>query len=549
MSYKSIKTASLLKDSDDQRTNQRKKNMLLIVLQYLHDEGYINSAETLGKETNLNLSKYEVCDNINLETILMDFEAYYHVKFNRYPKISKKIDLPDVSIRPHGNSCPAKRVSNFVKDSNKHNGDGKIDATLPRINSYNCKKVSHSNLDDFQNLNQLKVKPTMSSSTNGNSQENLNNNYESNKLLPIVGQPLLNGKTFVNDKTEGVDCKQILHSTMKINQCSNYNDNVEDRLLKPLGGYIGYSSEWKELAQVVSRDIYLQNPNVNWTDIIGLENAKNIVKESVVYPIKFPQFFTGILSPWKGLLLYGPPGTGKTLLAKAIATECKTTFFNISASTIVSKWRGDSEKLVRVLFELARFHAPSTIFLDEIDALMGERGGPNGEHEGSRRMKTELLVQMDGLAKSNDLVFLLAASNLPWELDHALLRRLEKRILIGLPNLEARKSMFEHHLPPVVCPEDNNRTKLLADLNYNDLASLTDGYSGSDIYVVCKEAAMRPLRKVFSILENSKIEDELHISLETITTSDVKWVLSRTKPSANKLLGKFLKWQSEYESS
>ena len=132
------------------------------------------------------------------------------------------------------------------------------------------------------------------------------------------------------------------------------------------------------------------------------------------------------------------------MLAKAVATECQTTFFNISASSLVSKWRGDSEKLVRVLFELARYHAPSTIFLDELEALMSSRGGVSSsggsnEHEGSLRMKTELLIQMDGLARTDDLVFVLAASNLPWELDPAMLRRLEKRILVQLPSHDARK--------------------------------------------------------------------------------------------------------------
>merc|ERR1712048_81572 len=213
----------------------------------------------------------------------------------------------------------------------------------------------------------------------------------------------------------------------------------------------------------------------------------------------YPQLFTGLLAPWKGVLLFGPPGTGKTLLAKAVATECETTFFNISASTVVSKWRGDSEKLIRVLFDLAKHHQPSTIFIDELDSLMSARGGGDGEHEGSRRMKTELLIQMDGLLReSKDQVFLLAASNLPWDLDSAMLRRLEKRILVNLPTADAREAMFRTHMP-----------EGFADgLDYAKLAGLTQDWSGSDIRLLCKEAAMNPLRRLMTEVESCEKKAE-----------------------------------------
>ncbi|XP_058200966.1 uncharacterized protein LOC131315791 isoform X2 [Rhododendron vialii] len=301
------------------------------------------------------------------------------------------------------------------------------------------------------------------------------------------------------------------------------------------------SAEMRTLGESLSRDIIRGNPDVKWESIKGLENAKRLLKEAVVMPIKYPKYFTGLLSPWKGILLFGPPGTGKTMLAKAVATECNTTFFNISASSIVSKWRGDSEKLVKVLFELARHHAPSTIFLDEIDAIITQRGEGRSEHEASRRLKTELLIQMDGLTRTDDLVFVLAATNLPWELDAAMLRRLEKRILVPLPEPEARRAMFEELLPS---PSDEEK------LPYDLLVEKTEGYSGSDIRLVCKETAMQPLRRLMSVLEESHEvvpEDDLP-KVGPIKPEDIEVALKNTRPSAHLHAHRYDKFNTDYGS-
>ena len=304
------------------------------------------------------------------------------------------------------------------------------------------------------------------------------------------GSPFALGGTSVKlqpakDKFVSQNKEQINHDEVPV---------VNQRLLKPLPNF-GGDMELRALGETIQRDILQTSPDIKWDDVIELEEAKRLLKEAVVMPLKYPQLFTGLLSPWCGILLYGPPGTGKTMLAKAVASECNTTFFNISASSIVSKYRGDSEKLIRVLFELARYHAPSTVFMDEIDSIMSSRGsgdGAGGEHEGSRRMKTELLIQMDGLSRGEEHVFVLAASNLPWDLDSALLRRLEKRVLVPLPGKVARLKMLQMHM---------GSQKVEEGLDLQGCANATDGYSGADIKLLCKEAAMRPVRRLLLKLD------------------------------------------------
>lgn len=262
---------------------------------------------------------------------------------------------------------------------------------------------------------------------------------------------------------------------------------------KPVASTTGSSSgkqvdkEADKLADQLSSAIVTETPDVHWDDVAGLNYAKQSLQECAILPVKFPKLFAGKgRQPWRGILLYGPPGTGKSYLAKAVATEAKSTYFSVSASDLVSKWQGESERLVKTLFEMAREKKPSIIFIDEIDSIAGERS--DNESESTRRIKTEFLVQMQGVGKGNDGVLVLGATNTPWSLDSAVRRRFEKRIYIGLPDASARETMFKLHMGDT----PNNLTP--ADFQW--LAQNSHKFSGADCGVCVRDAIMEPVRKI-----------------------------------------------------
>lgn len=288
-------------------------------------------------------------------------------------------------------------------------------------------------------------------------------------------------------------CDQYLERAEKIKNYLHNKDNKK-KPVKDGGSNKNKNSnsddeddESKKFQDKISSAILMEKPNVKWDDVAGLEGAKESLKEAVILPVKFPQLFVGKRKPWRGILLFGPPGTGKSFLAKAVATEAdNSTFLSVRSSDLVSKWLGESEKLVKNMFEVARQQRPAIIFIDEVDSLCSARS--ENESESARRIKTEFLTQMDGVGADTDNVLVLGATNLPWALDSAIQRRFEKRIYIPLPEAPARSLMFKLHL--------GDTPNELTENDFKILGAKAEGYSGADINIVVREALMQPVRKV-----------------------------------------------------
>jgi vacuolar protein-sorting-associated protein 4 len=267
--------------------------------------------------------------------------------------------------------------------------------------------------------------------------------------------------------------------------------------------------------------------NIHWEDIGGLELAKQMLQQTVIMPIKFPNLFSGDSGrqPWRSILLYGPPGTGKSQLARAVATESSSKFYSISSAELLSKYLGQSEKLIAGFFEMCRHSTPAIIFIDEIDSLCSTRS--EQDNEASSRTKTQFLAQIDGVGKDLTGLLLLAATNIPWALDQGMRRRFNKRLFIGLPDKKSRCQMFRIHLKPV-------KNVKLSDDEVEKLAVMSEGYSGSDVKNSVQAAIMTPITRVQSatsfVIDGNGMYSPVS-SASSISTSSIHNITWRDVPN------------------
>ncbi len=283
--------------------------------------------------------------------------------------------------------------------------------------------------------------------------------------------------------------------------------------------------------------VVTEKPEVNWTEVVGLDTAKKAVKEAIVYPVQRPDLFP--LGWPRGILLFGPPGCGKTLLAAAVATEIDATFYSIDAASIMSKWLGEAEQNVAKLFGSARKSStegkPAIVFVDELDSLMGQHQNEVG---GEIRVRNQFLKEMDGIVdKGKNLhVYVIGATNKPWDLDWAFIRRFQKRILVPLPDHHTRLMMLKLY---------TTNLQIARDVDLHELARLSEGFSGSDIRDVCQAAQLSLIGEFF---ESGKAMDK-DAKPRFLTMTDFRQILEARKPSVSlDMLSQYNRWFEAFKA-
>jgi SpoVK/Ycf46/Vps4 family AAA+-type ATPase len=300
-----------------------------------------------------------------------------------------------------------------------------------------------------------------------------------------------------------------------------------------MGEAIHSDKEKLKSPETIDSMIIYEKPTTKWEDIGGLKEAKREVKEAVILPmVKGKPDFVQVP---RTILLYGPPGTGKTLLAKAASNTLKASFFEAKTSALLSKYYGESEKIIGMLFEKARKNQPSIMFMDEFDAIMITRDA--GVHEATRRVISQLLMEIDGFStKKDEKVLIMAATNRPWDLDDAMISRFQRKIYVPLPDIDSRRQIFEIHL----------KGSSLSDITITALSQMSDGYSGRDIANVCREAIMFMIREQNPNLENlTSVQVEKYaMNYRPLTKKDFDYAFSKITKTVNaKMIRRYEEWR------